>query len=387
MKKVNVLKHISEKLNPEQIEYANNEIKKSLQPLILKYKNNISINEIPFDIHKKGENPLLEKLKYGYNRDGELSHVYIYSDHHYENELDTKNLLQSLLYRHTTFSYSYFEVNKNISTHISYFDFHDGTAQLIIPPEKYKIRPSERLFMKKNEVNIEFLNDKKLIKNIFDGISNQLKPAWLAVILSYFDYYLKEVPTVVTELIDIIDDENSWHKAKYQAYKIAKYRIKMKDISIENYLRFAEKVAYITDDIFNNRNNFNEKSCIELVKLANEAGQYCTENHFIIYDLNSGFTLFYYEDELKNLIQTTDDFRIFRIIDDVIWRDWDPLDFNTRWFRNEYLIYIPEIFKLVKNNESVYNVAKYLKKLTINQFEYFPKPFRKLKRIARLMKG
>ncbi len=238
----------------------------------------------------------------------------------------------------------------------------------------------------KNNINIEFVDDKKVCYKLFNEVPKHLKPAWLVVILSYFDSYLQEVPTVVAELVQIIDDERSWNKAKSQAYKIAKYRFQVKDISIENYLRLAEKVAHLTHDIFNDRNNFDEKSSIELVRLANEAGQYCTENHFIIYDLESGFTLFNYEKELKKIIQSTDDFRIFRKIDNVIWRDWDPLDLNTRWFRYEYLGYIPQIFNLVKNNETTDQIAQYLINLENKQFDLYPKSLNELLIIAEKMK-
>lgn len=241
--------------------------------------------------------------------------------------------------------------------------------------------------MKKNEVNIEFLNDKEQCYELFNAVPNRLKPAWLAIVLTYFDDYLKEVPEVVAELIQIIDDENSWHKAKNQVYKIAKYRIKSQEISIENYLRFAEKVAEITDDILNNRNNFDKKRCNELIQLANEAGQYCSENHFIMYDLESGFTLLRGEVELEKLIQTTEDYRIFRKIDHVVCHDWDPLNLNKIWFRHEYLSYIPTIFTMIKNNESVRVIAKHLQKLDKKQFNYKRKSYKELKRIARLMKA
>ncbi|MFV0177895.1 hypothetical protein OBK27_13280 [Empedobacter falsenii] len=89
----------------------------------------------------------------------------------------------------------------------------------------------------KNKINIEIINDQKVCNELFIEVPNHLKPAWLGLILSYFDYYLQEVPKVVPELIQIIDDENSWYKAKTQAHKIAKYRQQVKDYSIDNYLQ------------------------------------------------------------------------------------------------------------------------------------------------------
>ena len=205
--------------------------------------------------------------------------------------------------------------------------------------------------------------------------------------LTYFDYYIENIPQVITDLIQIIDDKNNWFKAKHQVYEIAKYRIKNKDITIEYYLRLAEKIAYFTDDILQNKANFDKKSCNDFVQLANTAGQYCSENHFIIYDLESGFTILRYESELQELIKTTEDFRIFRTIDHVVWRKWDPLKLNTRWLRHEYLMYLHVIFSMIKSNESVNIIAKHLQKLEKKQFNYKRKPFRELKKLARMMKA
>ena len=245
--------------------------------------------------------------------------------------------------------------------------------------------PTDKIPLKKNTINLEFIDDKVECKQLFDDIPNHLKPAWLSLILTYFDYYIKATPQVISDLIQIIDNENSWYRAKQQAYEIAKYRINNKDITIEYYLRLAEKTAYLTDDILQNKANFDVKTCHDFVQLANTAGQYCSENHFIIYDLETGFTIFRYENELQELIKTTEDFKIFRIIDHVVWRKWDPLNLNTRWLRHEYLMYLHEIFSMIKNNESVNVIAKHLQKLEKKQFGYKRKPYRELKKLVRIM--
>ena len=77
---------------------------------------------------------------------------------------------------------------------------------------------------------------------------------------------------------------------------------------------------------------------------------------------------------MQELIKTTEDFRIFRIIDHVVWRKWDPLNLNTRWLRHEYLMYLHVIFSMIKNNESVNVIAKHLQKLEKKQFGYKLKP-------------
>ncbi len=236
--------------------------------------------------------------------------------------------------------------------------------------------------MSQNNLNIEFLNDQDKCINLFEAVPNHLKPAWLTLILSYFENYLQEVPKVVTELIKIVDDNSYWYQAKSQGIVIAKYRNKIKDITLENYLLLAEKIAYITYDIFRDVNNFDNKSGFEFVHLANVAGQNCTENHFIIYDLESGFTLFKYKDKLNSLIKTTEDFRLFRKIDEIVWRDWDPLDLNKRWLRHEYISYIPEIFNLVKSKEYSEIIAHHLYNLEINYFNIYQPSFNKLKILA-----
>lgn len=330
---------------------------------------------------------MLEKLKYSKNKNYESTNIYIFSDHYFENDLDTIHLLKGLLYRHCIFNYYYFDGKNPEPININYHDFHDGTIKLEVPSHKFKIRPSDKKFMKKNIFNIKFLDDKAECKLLFDDVPNNLKPAWLVLLLTYFDYYIENIPQVITDLIQIIDDKNNWFKAKHQVYEIAKYRIKNKDITIEYYLRLAEKIAYFTDDILQNKANFDKKSCNDFVQLANTAGQYCSENHFIIYDLESGFTILRYESELQELIKTTEDFRIFRTIDHVVWRKWDPLKLNTRWLRHEYLMYLHVIFSMIKSNESVNIIAKHLQKLEKKQFNYKRKPFRELKKLARMMKA
>ncbi|WP_413533201.1 hypothetical protein [Empedobacter brevis] len=240
--------------------------------------------------------------------------------------------------------------------------------------------------MKKiNTINLEFLDNKLECKLLFDNVPNHLKPSWFALILTYFDFYIKTTPQVISDLIQIIDDENSWYKAKQQAFEIAKYRIKNKDNSIEYYLRLAEKIAYFTNDILENKAIFDVKTCYDFIQLANTAGQYCSENHFIIYDLESGFTIFRYENKLKELIKTTEDFQIFRTIEHVVWREWDPLDLNTRWLRHEYLMYLHVIFIMIKGNQNVNVIAKHLQRLEKSQFYNNRNSYGELKKLARMM--
>lgn len=389
MKKEILLKHISDKLTPQQVITANNIIKQEIsfrKKIHFKIHNlEIKVEEISFEINEKGKNPLLEKLKNSKNKKNESTKIYIFSDHYFENDLDTIHLLKGLLYRQCNFNYYYFDCENSEPIEINYLDFRNRTIKLEVPSNKFEIRPSDKEFMKKNTFNVKFLNDKVECKQLFDDIPNHLKPAWLALILTYFDYYLAQVPQVVTDLIQIIDDENSWYKVKQQAYEIAKYRIKNKDITTEYYLRLAEKIAHLTDDILQNKANFDANTYHDFVQLANTAGQYCSENHFIIYDLETGFTILRYENELQELIKTTEDFRIFRIIDNVVWRKWDPLNLNTRWLRYEYLMYIHVIFSMIKDNESVNVIAKHLQKLEKKQFGYKRKPYKELKKLAKMM--
>jgi hypothetical protein len=241
--------------------------------------------------------------------------------------------------------------------------------------------------MKKKKLTIEFVNDKNKCNQLFDSVPDNLKPSWLVLLLTYFDYYLQETPDVVKELIDIIDKEEKWYKAKDQAKIISVYRAETNDKSLEKYLLFAEKIAILTDNILMNEILLDDNLGFKFVQLANESAQTCTEDHFIIYDLEVGFTLFEYQDELKELIQTSNDFRLFRKIDNVLWRDWDPLDLNKNWLRHEYLSYIPKIFNLIKSKEYIEIIAQHIYELENDFFEYHHSSFDRLIKLVQKMKN
>lgn len=132
MKIVNVLKHISDKLSPEQIKFANDEIQASLHPLILKYENKIIIDETTFNINKKGDNSLIENLKYSYDKEDKLCKVFIFSNQHYKNDIKMINLISTLIKNNTPFLYYYFKNDFPEPIYINYFDFFDGPIILEI---------------------------------------------------------------------------------------------------------------------------------------------------------------------------------------------------------------------------------------------------------------
>lgn len=49
---------------------------------------------------------------------------------------------------------------------------------------------------------------------------------------------------------------------------------------------------------------------------------------------------------------------LYKIIDKILWEDWDPIGINTsQKARNEYYGYIPEILSLILNNSSVEEIT------------------------------
>jgi len=53
------------------------------------------------------------------------------------------------------------------------------------------------------------------------------------------------------------------------------------------------------------------------------------------------------EEFIEN-VETEKDLELFRIVDDLLWFDWDPIGVNSFAPRDEYERYVPEIFRLVK---------------------------------------
>lgn len=61
--------------------------------------------------------------------------------------------------------------------------------------------------------------------------------------------------------------------------------------------------------------------------------------------------------------------RIYNSIDEILWRDWDPIGLNNddNSPRDEYYGYIPEIFKLKMENADIETIALKLDFYSVNR--------------------
>ncbi|AKH69318.1 hypothetical protein IMCC21906_01641 [Spongiibacter sp. IMCC21906] len=55
---------------------------------------------------------------------------------------------------------------------------------------------------------------------------------------------------------------------------------------------------------------------------------------------------------------------LYRRIDEVLFYKWDPIGISdSDWDRDEYQVYLPQVFRLVLENESPEPIAEYLTKV------------------------
>ena len=55
--------------------------------------------------------------------------------------------------------------------------------------------------------------------------------------------------------------------------------------------------------------------------------------------------------------------KIWRIIDDILWNDWDPIGINDVAPRDEYRSYVPAIQKLVSEKRNSETIAQELDRI------------------------
>lgn len=58
--------------------------------------------------------------------------------------------------------------------------------------------------------------------------------------------------------------------------------------------------------------------------------------------------------------------KIYKKVDEILWNDWDPIGVNDVAPRDEYQMYIPEIFKMLIENKTETEIAERLNDIAIN---------------------
>ena len=199
-------------------------------------------------------------------------------------------------------------------------------------------------------------------KQIFENLPNDIKPGWAGLILSRFDNYVKEIPTCIKELFEIIEEQENWGNAHEQFTKIRMFGLENKSFETELYLRTAELVAKVTYNASGQSAPFDKDSGHYIPSFALKVAEHFQDKN-LNEEVKSIILIFQRNKKFKDNISLAKEFIQYKKIDDILWTDWDPIGVNDIAPRDEYQSYVPEIFGLLKSNANRNEIAKILYKL------------------------
>lgn len=214
-------------------------------------------------------------------------------------------------------------------------------------------------------MTIEKYNIKTNIKigqQVFENLSNDIRPDWAGLVLSRFNHYIKDIPTSILELYPIIENKDRWKEAHGQFQKIRVFGLENKNYKPEYYLRLAELVAKITYNASGQPAPFDNDSGHYIASFALKTTEHFDDNR-LEEEVKSVILLFSRNKKFKDNLTETKDFLLYKKIDDILWFDWNPIGINDMASRDKYQGYVPEIFGLVKANAGRQEIANRLHKL------------------------
>jgi hypothetical protein len=56
----------------------------------------------------------------------------------------------------------------------------------------------------------------------------------------------------------------------------------------------------------------------------------------------------------------TDQLQLYKGIDEILWKDWDPIGVSSYGLRDEYHRYLPRVSKLALEDATLQKIAEYL---------------------------
>lgn len=189
-----------------------------------------------------------------------------------------------------------------------------------------------------------------------------MKPGWAGLILSLFDNYINDLPTVIRNLYPIIDNKDRWAEAHEQFTKIRQFGLSNKDFQPEAYLLLAEKVAKVTYNASGGTAPFDSNSCWFIPSLAFQLTEHFGDKR-LEEEVDVAVYLFSRNKKFKDNIKAASDFLLYKRIDKILWYDWDPISLNNVAPRDEYQAYIPEVYNLRKSGADRGEIAQHLLKL------------------------
>ncbi|WP_128331920.1 hypothetical protein [Apibacter sp. HY039] len=193
---------------------------------------------------------------------------------------------------------------------------------------------------------------------ILDNIPDQVKPGWACSILSLFDVYIDTLPDPVRELYTIIPDIEQWRFA-YEIYqKLKDFSTLNTDFAPNTYLLLAELTAQIT---YNNSGHsyasaFDKNNELDFPYLAINTANYF-EDKTLIEETESLLLLFNRSKGLKNTLKTSQDFILFKKINDILWINWHSNFEGIINGNNKFQNYIPDIFILKKTGADITSIT------------------------------
>lgn len=210
-------------------------------------------------------------------------------------------------------------------------------------------------------------------RQLFENLPNDIRPGWAGLILLRFDNYIKNIPELVKELYTIIDNKDRWKEAHKQFDKIRRFLLDNKNYKPEAYLLLAELAAKVTYNASGQPAPFDNDSGHYIPRTALIAAEYFDDNR-LDEAIISVVLLFNRNEHLKDILISAKDFLLFKIIDDLLWFDWDPIGINDIAPRDEYQSYVPEIFELVKFQADRQEIANRLLSLETKNMAMTGKP-------------
>ena len=63
-----------------------------------------------------------------------------------------------------------------------------------------------------------------------------------------------------------------------------------------------------------------------------------------------------------------DQVNIYKAIDEILWKEWDPIGINdTPQARDEYYMYLPQVYRLKSENADMEIIAQYLLNIEVDR--------------------
>lgn len=197
-------------------------------------------------------------------------------------------------------------------------------------------------------------------RNIYERVPLEVRPCWGAFLLERFS---DAIPTVspISELIQTISNPQNWGDVRDVFNKIRAYGLEYSEYHPESYLALAEKIAKITYNTTLLPAPFDANSGWFIPRLALQTAFVLEKNTPNITSIIAS-VLFMFERQpvLRKQIQSPNEFRIYRLIDDILWKDWCPIGLNDILPRDEYQSYAAEIFQLLKSGVDHVVLANHL---------------------------